>query len=97
MYVSTHSRLKAAGLFQGRNAPVRERFNTQPPEGGWRPELATIQKGNSFNTQPPEGGWARAVKCALARIGFNTQPPEGGWAHGEAHGFDHRAFQHTAA
>ena len=33
--VSTHSRLKAAGSFQERNAPVRERFNTQPPKGGW--------------------------------------------------------------
>ena len=33
--VSTHSRLKAAGLPS--NAPTipLRRFNTQPPEGGW--------------------------------------------------------------
>ena len=33
--VSTHSRLKAAGCFDGGNARFGVGFNTQPPEGGW--------------------------------------------------------------
>ena len=32
--VSTHSRLKAAGISK-RISPTVRRFNTQPPEGGW--------------------------------------------------------------
>ena len=38
--VSTHSRLKAAGFLGILVATVYERFNTQPPEGGWRFTLA---------------------------------------------------------
>ena len=34
--VSTHSRLKAAGSFSLPPARCRRRFNTQPPEGGWK-------------------------------------------------------------
>ena len=33
--VSTHSRLKAAGAKQEAEKVLVERFNTQPPEGGW--------------------------------------------------------------
>ena len=32
-------------------------FNTQPPEGGWAPDLSFSFTRWSFNTQPPEGGW----------------------------------------
>ena len=32
-------------------------FNTQPPEGGWRPDDRPDDKPDGFNTQPPEGGW----------------------------------------
>ncbi len=32
-------------------------FNTQPPEGGWRPRRSSSIKSTRFNTQPPEGGW----------------------------------------
>ena len=34
-HVSTHSRLKAAGLLVISIAQMVNRFNTQPPEGGW--------------------------------------------------------------
>ena len=34
-FVSTHSRLKAAGSNQLRSQPVTSCFNTQPPKGGW--------------------------------------------------------------
>ena len=33
------------------------RFNTQPPEGGWRNIGIGGNAGRGFNTQPPEGGW----------------------------------------
>ena len=35
MFVSTHSRLKAAGAFWGLLVSLKRCFNTQPPEGGW--------------------------------------------------------------
>ena len=55
------------------------RFNTQPPEGGWRRCRHRRVCVTGFNTQPPEGGWpAEAVNYPIA-ISFNTQPPEGGW------------------
>ena len=36
---------------------VAERFNTQPPEGGWKTYMYSVSDTNGFNTQPPEGGW----------------------------------------
>ena len=35
-----------------------DRFNTQPPEGGWFLSWYSRPEHSSFNTQPPEGGWA---------------------------------------
>jgi len=56
--VSTHSRLKAAGIVV---VVVRQScagFNTQPPEGGWAIcWLIICLDDDCFNTQPPEGGW----------------------------------------
>ena len=78
--VSTHSRLKAAGLFTFFiNANVFG-FNTQPPEGGWCLFLHEQEFQSGFNTQPPEGGWRYACSWPHCAAGFNTQPPEGGWA-----------------
>ena len=37
--VSTHSRLKAAGSNNAKILITTKRFNTQPPEGGWREKL----------------------------------------------------------
>ena len=55
--VSTHSRLKAAGVSDIRQNRFLIRFNTQPPEGGWPEFKNTIRVLSGFNTQPPEGGW----------------------------------------
>ena len=55
-------------------------FNTQPPEGGWRPEV-TGGTGSivSTHSRPKAAGrYRRRRSCRLPR--FNTQPPEGGWA-----------------
>ena len=78
--VSTHSRLKAAGR-PARHRPENvRRFNTQPPEGGWRNPCSSGRFRWGFNTQPPEGGWAQSTPIGIFRRGFNTQPPEGGWS-----------------
>ena len=57
----------------------RQRFNTQPPEGGWARRGGVSARCRRFNTQPPEGGWALPGVAADGDICFNTQPPEGGW------------------
>ena len=58
---------------------VKNRFNTQPPEGGWDDGRGNARMGVCFNTQPPEGGWIFMIMCLVSVCGFNTQPPEGGW------------------
>ena len=55
--VSTHSRPKAAGGAVADDVALYERFNTQPPEGGWHFRMSGFVMLLSFNTQPPEGGW----------------------------------------
>ena len=77
--VSTHSRLKAAGLFFLRGKSRRNSFNTQPPEGGWKVRRYPPPWVYRFNTQPPEGGWQPLGSFTYRRPRFNTQPPEGGW------------------
>ena len=81
LFVSTHSRPKAAGILRKKKDEKIFRFNTQPPEGGWGVHnVSFYQDTLCFNTQPPEGGWvAGAVLLRLVRC-FNTQPPEGGWS-----------------
>ena len=56
-WVSTHSRLKAAGRWGGWYDCGKLGFNTQPPEGGWLYLFQMFQVLAGFNTQPPEGGW----------------------------------------
>ena len=55
--VSTHSRLKAAGIDYRITMIFILCFNTQPPEGGWILFNSLKEKHHGFNTQPPEGGW----------------------------------------
>ena len=46
--VSTHSRLKAAGREKTAETRRKQRFNTQPPEGGWRFRPALPKTGVLF-------------------------------------------------
>ena len=55
--VSTHSRPKAAGWYTPQVARAIIRFNSQPPEGGWKRGFKQSLAIASFNSQPPEGGW----------------------------------------
>ena len=78
--VSTHSRLKAAGISERRTSPIDCRFNTQPPEGGW---VSTRGLGNTkLNVSTHSRLKAAGDDHYFALTdyaGFNTQPPEGGW------------------
>ena len=95
--VSTHSRPKAAGVITFALFRDIDCFNTQPPEGGWYPNVRFWIQGYGFNTQPPEGGWQRPhYKCKCHKR-FNTQPPEGGWSHIISYLLFDFLFQHTAA
>ena len=68
MFVSTHSRPKAAGFMIQRRPPRTQSFNTQPPEGGWRRIAQRPCFRGCFNTQPPEGGWVQQTgRVAMSR------------------------------
>ena len=56
-----------------------DRFNTQPPEGGWhRPPLWAFPHARFQHTAARRRlGRFTAIISRLS--GFNTQPPEGGW------------------
>ena len=58
IFVSTHSRPKAAAEVTDIWQVYEASFNTQPPEGGCNPLKMTDEDFASFNTQPPEGGCA---------------------------------------
>ena len=79
MLVSTHSRLKAAGLVQILHW-IRSRVSTHSrlKAAGFGRKFGH-DADNGFNTQPPEGGWRRTGWGIIIIYCFNTQPPEGGW------------------
>ena len=57
LWVSTHSRPKAAGNQRRQCHLDSFCYNTQPPYGGWLFIAGYTLFSSSFNTQPPEGGW----------------------------------------
>ena len=56
-----------------------DRFNTQPPEGGWG--SLVYAQGYFYEFQHTAARRRLGVKSLLASLtrSFNTQPPEGGW------------------
>ena len=51
--------------------PLRfDRFNTQPPEGGWFSLVPPKIGDDGFNTQPPEGGWKPKMIIIVALMRF---------------------------
>ena len=79
--VSTHSRLKAAGQhsFSIRGCR-RERFNTQPPEGGWTAGCFLFWSILCFNTQPPEGGWPKDTYThVVVLVSTHSRLKAAGW------------------
>ena len=95
--VSTHSRPKAAGHFEGCDGSFQACFNTQPPEGGWDNRRNTVVfVGVSTHSRPKAAGRLIPVFCSNG-ISFNTQPPEGGWKFTGIKSEKTVEFQHTAA
>ena len=68
--VSTHSRPKAAGWGGCPRLATTFRFNSQPPEGGWKNAYVTTGRTIRFNSQPPEGGWKRSAKAIATLLKF---------------------------
>ena len=73
------------------------RFNTQPPEGGWGDSINISTRRTCFNTQPPEGGWYGSWlwQCLARLVSTHSRPKAAGlhdWAL-----ITHQMFQHTAA
>ena len=95
--VSTHSRPKAAGeaLYWGVEAAIR--FNTQPPEGGWRLAVRLHSCCDCFNTQPPEGGWNRPSFATPTKIEFQHTAARRRLASTFSVLITFIKFQHTAA
>ena len=73
------------------------RFNTQPPEGGWKGFRRPLFCSSCFNTQPPEGGWLFGdIANPLIRVSTHSRLKAAGSA-GKAAVPRRLAFQHTAA
>ena len=73
-----HTAARRRLLLQILSVAFRNRFNTQPPEGGCICVYFPSRDNGSFNTQPPEGGCRIKAALRICRTRFNTQPPEGG-------------------
>ena len=79
IWVSTHSRPKAAGQQINKNFPKKRSFNTQPPEGGWIVYGRCVVFGTCFNTQPPEGGWTGDVgHTPFVNVSTHSRPKAAG-------------------
>ena len=97
LIVSTHSRLKAAGMTKSNWYFKNPGFNTQPPEGGWlRHIFESAAYWVSTHSRPKAAGQTYNLNYNIQHC-FNTQPPEGGWK-GRLKTFPRPfKFQHTAA
>ena len=52
-----------------------QRFNTQPPEGGWGLCFGACPRSCSFNTQPPEGGWfCASILAQYLQVSTHSRP-----------------------
>ena len=97
LHVSTHSRPKAAGFDDNEGLKYINRFNTQPPEGGWDCPRCFLIAFYGFNTQPPEGGWILAGWVGQPSAGFQHTAARRRLGHKCATPCSAWRFQHTAA
>ena len=56
------------------------RFNSQPPEGGWKPLFIGLAQSATVSThsRPKAAGYEYRYEYRY-EYSFNSQPPEGGW------------------
>ena len=79
LYVSTHSRPKAAGQNQLHLSHVcLVSTHSRPKAAGPPLEHAGNQRVVSTHSRPKAAGVVSCSSCFLF-VSFNTQPPEGGW------------------
>ena len=72
--VSTHSRLKAAGITRFRLLAALPSFNTQPPEGGWNLIIAIILRALvSTHSRLKAAGAAIAVDLCLRDVSTHSR------------------------
>ena len=82
LYVSTHSRPKAAGRFFDTTQFHKQCFNTQPPEGGWGSGSGAVFEGFVFQHTAAR---RRLVVCApplsgVLRVSTHSRPKAAGWS-----------------
>ena len=77
---------------------IKERFNSQPPEGGWPILNLRVITTREFQLTAARRrlGLIR-VMSVIPLMCFNSQPPEGGWAYTAYTLVEPLLFQLTAA
>ena len=77
--VSTHSRPKAAGRRMRFRTHRCRRFNTQPPEGGWKqPQMLSAKLKVSTHSRPKAAGTARYLHDLRLPVSTHSRPKAAG-------------------
>ena len=97
IFVSTHSRPKAAGRYQQKFI-VQELVSTHSrPKAAGIPLFRKCNRLNGFNTQPPEGGWFAVACYTLDDEAFQHTAARRRLERVDRKQKSDRQFQHTAA
>ena len=77
--VSTHSRPKAAGRSGTIHTEDKQRFNTQPPEGGWDGAAwVSNELMVSTHSRPKAAGAMMTKKCINCGVSTHSRPKAAG-------------------
>ena len=79
--VSTHSRPKAAGAHHSPKTRQPNRFNSQPPEGGWRCRKPRRPLSGWFQLTAARRrlAWSLLEKELLHKVSTHSRPKAAGW------------------
>ena len=78
-----------------KNQTKKISFNTQPPEGGWRPATLRREGDTLFQHTAARRRLVDYFSCLVDHFCFNTQPPEGGCAHRQFLGTEYHVSTHS--
>ena len=74
LIVSTHSRLKAAGSINRHQIRYCQRFNTQPPKGGWQAEWEKqVREAVSTHSRLKAAGTAQSELFADMEVSTHSR------------------------
>ena len=97
VFVSTHSRPKAAGTSCSIVlAAASVSTHSRPKAAGMEMKEPKFSISVSTHSRPKAAGTVSTTLFSNSRC-FNTQPPEGGWSAAKENSFAICSFQHTAA